>query len=117
LLLDEMWPSDIAVQLRSRGHDVDAVVERTDLRGVEDHEIFDAAQSEGRAIVTEDADYRVLFAGAVRSGGTCFGVIFTSDRAFPRDSSRTAGRLVTALDRLLNTDTDLTNREHWLSSQ
>ena len=36
LLLDEMWSSDIAVQLRRRGHDVDAVAERPELRGKAD---------------------------------------------------------------------------------
>lgn len=54
-----MWTPDIAVQLRRRGHNVVAVAERPDLRGQPDALIFAAAQSEERAVVTENvADYR-----------------------------------------------------------
>jgi hypothetical protein len=43
LLLDEMWPPSIAVQLRRRGHDVEAVAERADLRGQADDAVFSVA--------------------------------------------------------------------------
>ena len=59
LLLDEMWPHDLADQLRRRGHYVVAVTERPHLRGQSDAFIFAAAQAEERVIVTENVDHRV----------------------------------------------------------
>jgi len=52
LLLDEMWAPAIAAALRDQGHDVVAVAERHDLRGMPDAAIFDAVLAEGRAIET-----------------------------------------------------------------
>ena len=116
LLLDEMWPPDSAIQLRRRGHDVVAVAERPDLRHQPDGVVFAAAQAEGRCIVTEDVgDYRPLGIAALREGESHPGLIFTTDRRFPRHDPRTAGRLVTALAELLSQDRELTNLEHWLS--
>ena len=61
LLLDEMWPPAIAEALRERGHDVEAVAERRDLRGKPDEAIFEEALARGCAIVTENVvDYRPL---------------------------------------------------------
>ena len=117
LLLDEMWSPQIAQQLRNRGYDVLAVAERPDLRGAPDANVFDAAQAEGRAIVTENVpDFRFLGLGALAQRRTHAGLIFTSDRTFPRGNPRTPGRLVAALNRFLVTTSDLTNNEHWLSA-
>ena len=114
LLLDEMWAPAIAAALRDRGHDVVAVAERHDLRGMPDAAIFEAALAEGRAIVTENVvDYRPLAAAAMRAGRPYPALIFTSNRAYPRASRRTAGRLVSALDALLTTR-DAVSGEHWL---
>jgi hypothetical protein len=114
LLLDEMWPPSIAEALRERGHDVVAVAERRDLRGLPDEVIFQAARAEGRAIVTENvADCRPLAAAELRAGRSYSGVIFTSDRSFPRGNARTAGRLVAALDALLGEHDSLAG-EYWL---
>ena len=114
LLLDEMWAPAIAAALRDRGHDVVAVAERHDLRGMPDAAIFEAALADGRAIVTENVvDYRPLAADAMRAGRPYPALIFTSNRAYPRASRRTAGRLVTALDALLTTR-DAVSGEHWL---
>ena len=116
LLLDEMWPPDIAEQLRRRGHDVVAVAERPDLRGQPDGAVFDTAQLEQRTVVTENVpDYRPLAAELLRGGGSHHGLIFTSDRTFPRGEDRTAGRLVSALGQLLDAGGDLVDREHWLA--
>ena len=85
LLLDEMWSPQIAHQLRTRGHDVLAVAERPELRGQPDGQVFDAAQAEARATVTENVpDFRSLAATALAQGRTHAGLIFTSDRSFPR---------------------------------
>jgi hypothetical protein len=116
LLLDEMWPSPIADQLRRRGHDVVAVAERPELRGQADPAIFAFAQAEGRTILTENVpDYRLLVAFELQHGGSHAGIIYTTNRRFPRHDSRTTGRLVIALDKLLRDGLAATNLEIWLS--
>ena len=115
LLLDEMWSPAIADQLRRRDHDAVAVAERPELRGQSDPVIFAAAQAEGRAVVTENVvDYRPLAAQELQDGRSHAGLILTSNRRFPRHESRTAGRLVTALDELLSGDLEATSLEYWL---
>jgi hypothetical protein len=115
LLLDEMWSAEIAAELRRRGHDVVAVTERPELRARPDPLVFAVAQGEGRSIVTENVvDFRALGADVIGRGGVHAGLIFTSDRRFPRHDPRTAGRLVTALGELLSSGRELNNVEHWL---
>jgi len=81
LLLDEMWSASVAVQLRRRGHDVAAVLERPDLRGQSDAAVFSAAQTEERAIVTENViDYRPIAAAELQRSTTHCGVVFTTNR-------------------------------------
>lgn len=116
LLIDEMWPPEVATQLRRRGHDVVAVSERPELRGQPDAAIFATAQAEGRAIVTENVvDYRPLAAYELQVGRPHSGLVFTSNRRYPRGDPRTVGRLVSALDLLLSDDPALSGLEHWLS--
>ncbi len=115
LLLDEMWSPEIALQLRHRGHDVSAVVEREELRGQPDVAILATARAEGRAVVTDNArDFRPLGALTIQIGGYHAGLILTDDNRFSRHDSRTLGRLVSALDALLTSNTDVTNLEIWL---
>lgn len=58
--------------------------------------------AEGRAIVTENvADFVELHRASVITGRDHFGLIFTSPRQFPR-TTRAIGRLVRALDALLD---------------
>ena len=103
LLLDEMLSPDIAVGLRARGHDAMGVAERSDLRGAPDEVIFELALSEGYAVVTENiGDFRGLAKAAYVAGREAPVLIFTSPRAWPRGRQRMIGRLVTALDALLN---------------
>ena len=114
LLLDEMWAPALAQELRDRGHEVVAVAERPDLRGMPDEAILEAAQAAGWVIVTENVvDNRPLAADAMRAGRTHPTLIFTSNRAYPRASRRTAGRLVAALDALLTSGIAI-QHEHWL---
>jgi predicted nuclease of predicted toxin-antitoxin system len=116
LLLDEMWPPNVAEELCRRGHDVAAVAQRSDLRGLPDAAVFAAAQREQRAVVTENAaDYRWLAADEIRRGRRHHGLILTTNRRFPRHNPRTAGRLVTTLNRLLASGIEVTNEEYWLS--
>jgi hypothetical protein len=116
ILLDEMWSAEIAVQLRRRGHDVVAITERPELRGQPDAVIFATAQREGRAIVTENViDFRPQAAIELQFGRSHAGLIFTSNRRFPRHNPSTAGHLVTALHVLLSSGLELKNIEHWLT--
>jgi len=60
LLLDEMYPSLIARELRTRGHDVVSVHESLG-SGTSDEQVLDHARSEGRAVLTENVrDFRPL---------------------------------------------------------
>jgi hypothetical protein len=98
LLLDEMYPSFIADDLRDRGHDVVSVHEAPG-RGTPDDEVFDRARSDGRAIVTENIrDYRPLAEALLVAGGSHAGVVFTTDKRWPRSDP---GALMAALDGLL----------------
>ena len=54
LLLDEMFPSDVARQLQgSFGHDA-VHVNELGLRGADDQQVAEVARAEGRAVVTEN---------------------------------------------------------------
>jgi predicted nuclease of predicted toxin-antitoxin system len=104
LLLDEMYAPTVAVQLRGLGHDVASLhdaVYRT-LEGAPDEEIWSIAIADDRALVTENVrDFRLLEADALARARPVTGLIFTTDRQFPRGDPRTLGRLVLALDALL----------------
>lgn len=116
LLLDQMWAPAIAAQLRDRGCDAQAVAERADLVHQPDFFIFLTAQEESRCIVTEDvAGFRALGQSALGQRQGHAGLVFTTDRRFPRHDPRTPGRLVTALVRLLSEHDSLRDREHWLN--
>lgn len=91
-----------------------AVAELPELRGRSDEVILKEARRQGRVIVTENVlDYRPLAATVAKAGRTHPGLIFTSNRAFPRARRQTAGRLVLALDALLSTGEGIAG-EHWL---
>ena len=114
LLLDEMLSPSIATELRARGHDVVAVVERPDLRGQPDHVILAVADAEDRVVVTEDRDYRRLGVERALAGAPYPALILTDDRSWPRGNRRTVGRLVNALDDLLTSGVAIEG-EHWLA--
>lgn len=98
LLLDEMYPRVIADRLRGRGHDVISVHDAPG-RGTPDPEVLGFARSEGRALVTENIrDYRPLADQLIGAGESHAGLVFTTDRRWPRND---AGALINALERLL----------------
>ena len=102
LLIDEHYPPSIAEQLRERGHDVVAVQEEADLRGMTDPDLFAEAQRRNRAVLTENvADYMVLDAEYRGRHLAHWGLVLTSNRTFPRGKATTVGALVKALDELL----------------
>ena len=109
-----MWPPAVARELRARGHDVEAVVERPALRTGSDAAILAAAIAEDRVVVTEDADdYRDLAIREFEAGRPYPPFIVTSNRRWPRGNERTFGRLVRALDALLASGVAVEG-EHWL---
>lgn len=118
LLLDEMYTPAIAVELRGRGHDVLSVHESSEpeLAGAPDDKVLAAAQAEQRALVTENVrDYRPLETALLTGGGHHAGIVYTSNRQFPRGHPATAGRLVLALDALLRDRPSLSDRSVFLA--
>lgn len=117
LLLDEMFSKVVAEQLRARGHDVVAVTERDDLRGMPDEDVFAWAQEARRGLVTDNhRDFAPLSRRWLASGREHCGLILTSNRRFPRGQASTTGKLVTALDKLLlsvESEAEL-GRVYWL---
>lgn len=98
LMLDEMFSPLIAANLRERGSDVVAVVDRADLRSLSDEVVFGASVAEKRWLVTENVrDFRPILLSAMQGGAPITGILFTSSRSFPR-SRQNSGPLVEALD-------------------
>ena len=112
LLLDEMYPSLIARELRARGHDVVSVHESPG-SGTSDEQVLDHARSEGRAVVTENVrDFRPLAEALLAAGDSHAGLVFTTEKRWPRTSP---GALITALDGLLaSTSEQPVDAELWL---
>jgi predicted nuclease of predicted toxin-antitoxin system len=114
LLLDEMLSAVIAERLRGRGHDVSAVQERSELRGLADPDLFEHAQHEQRAIVTYNRDDFLALAREYRAHGREHpGVIILNPRRFPQ-AAATTGPLITALGVLPNTGSPYPAFVHWL---
>jgi len=117
LLLDEHLSLEIARQLRSLSHDVEAVVERPELVSLPDGELFARMAAEQRAIVTNNVpDYVKLFGEALSRGDTHYGLLLIDERSMPR-SRNTIGLYVRVLDELLeaNPAADaLRNQLRWL---
>jgi predicted nuclease of predicted toxin-antitoxin system len=104
LLLDEMYPAWLAAELQARGHDVVSLHDPAyrALEGAPDAEVFQAAVSTRRALVTENvSDFRRLDSAALARGEPTPVLILTSNRQFPRGAPATLGRLLAALHALL----------------
>lgn len=114
LLLDEMLPAAIARQLRSRGHDVTAVDELIELRGLPDDELLEHAQRDARAIVTYNRDdFLALDARYRHAGRDHHGIVILNPRRFVQ-SSQTIGALVTSLEAFVTADPPYPGFVHWL---
>lgn len=116
LALDQHYSPDIAEQLRARGHDVVAAIERGwDQEG--DEPLLTLCLSEQRSLLTNNVRDFVEIARrwSVR-GQSHAGLIFTSDANLPRTRG-TIGRFVKLLHDLLTehaASDDFTDRTHWL---
>lgn len=117
LLLDELYSSAIAIELRARGHDALSVREVAPaLAGALDADVLRYAASERRTLVTENVrDYRPLETALLADGGHHHGIVYTTDRQFPRGSPHTVGSLVRALDALLRNPPVMLDRSIFLS--
>jgi hypothetical protein len=117
LLLDEMLSPAIARELRSRGHDVQAIQEHPEWCSFADPRVVNLARDERRVVVTDNlVDMRPLHYEAIAPGGPGdYGMIF-----IPGGRRRTradTGRIVAALELKLAAypgDDDLANGEDWL---
>lgn len=88
LLLDEHYSPKIAQELRRRGHDVESVKERDDLRGLGDVELWNRSRAEGKALMTENvADFMPFVREAAAAGEAHPGIVFTSSHSLPRAAS------------------------------
>lgn len=115
LVLDEMFSPTIAGALRDLGHDVVAVAERGELRAMDDEEVFSWAISQGRWLVTENVkDFRPILQRALQAGTVTTGIVYTSNRSFPR-SRKNPGPLIQALHAwILNEPPEAPLTEDWL---
>ncbi len=119
LLLDEMYAPAVAAALRARDHDVVSVHDASHvfLAGAADADVLAAARCEERTLVTENVrDFRPLESALLAAGSHHAGLIYTSNRQFPRGDPGTTGRLVRALDALLRITPDLRDRAVFLAS-
>lgn len=113
-LLDEQLSSEIAVELRSRGLDVEAVTERQDLVRKSDEEILEAATLEGRAVVTNNVkDFRPLAASRLADGRGHGGLILLpAKRSRTRDA---AAALADGIETVLRANPDgIADSERWV---
>ncbi len=115
LLLDEMYPAAIATALRERGHDAMAVQDEDDLRELGDEALFATARDLGRVVVTENVkDFAPIEARLRAQGEHHPGLVFTSNRSFPRHRQRFIGAMVDALDKLAADDPACQDTTYWL---
>lgn len=103
LVLNEMWSSEIARQLRLRGFDVVAATELPRrYRSVPDHEFFRRAQDDERAVVTDNIrDFMMIVAEQASRAEPHCGVVFAARPAYDRADPRIVGKITRALEELL----------------
>lgn len=104
LVLNEMWSSEIARQLRRRGYDVVAATELPRrYRGIPDDEFFRRAQEDGRTIVTDNVrDFATLVAERASRAEPHCGVVFAVRPAFDRSHPGVLGTMTRALTSFLS---------------
>jgi hypothetical protein len=116
LALDHHYSTSIGSQLRVRGHDVVALIERA-WEAEDDEPLLELCNHEVRALVTNNVgDFTVIARRWAVEGRSHSGLVFTSDVSMPRGRD-TIGRYVETLDALLSAnpeDDAFVDRVHWL---
>jgi hypothetical protein len=116
LALDHHYSPTIATELRARGHDVIAVIERG-WEEEDDEPLLALCSDESRALVTNNVgDFTLIARRWAVEGRQHSGLIFTSDASMPR-SRGAIGLYVGALDKLLSSNQSgeaFVDRVHWL---
>jgi predicted nuclease of predicted toxin-antitoxin system len=116
LAIDHHYSPAIAEQLRHRGHDVVAALDRGWERE-DDEALLALCAAEDRALLTNNVgDFTVIVRSWALQGRHHAGLVFTADASLPRQRGM-IGRYVTALDELLeahHTDRGLEDGIHWL---
>jgi Domain of unknown function (DUF5615) len=114
LLLDGMISAVVAEQLQGRGHDVEAVCERRELRGLIDEDVFEYAQTQERALVTYNRDDYLALDRRFRSQDRRHeGIVILNPSRFPQGSG-SIGPLVRSLDELIRAGAPYESFIHWL---
>lgn len=113
-LLDEQLSPQIAILLRRRGFDVEAVADRPDLVGRSDLVIFEVACGEDRAVITNNVrDFRPLAAQWLAQGRVHAGLIL-----LPSSRTRTRAAVTMLADRIATVMGDspdgLASSERWI---
>lgn len=99
LLLDEQISGKVAERLRDRGHDVAAATDDPSLRGLTDPDLFEAAQQQGRAVVTYNrADFEPITPEFAHLDREHCGLVIVHPIRFP---SWEFARIAVALEGLL----------------
>jgi endonuclease/exonuclease/phosphatase family metal-dependent hydrolase len=105
LLLDEMISRVVAEQLRDRGWDVVAVQDpdQRRLRGLDDAQLFEIAQQEQRAVVTDNVAHFVECMRRLHGEGRAhYGLLLFTNATFPRHRHEFfVGALIASLEKVL----------------
>lgn len=115
VLLDEHLSSQLAVELRARGLDAEAVSERVGMRGSLDEQVMEVAAREGRAVVTNNVkDFRPIAAARLAQGKGHGGLILLPST---RSRSRSAvGALAEGVERIVRDNAaGLADSERWVT--
>jgi Domain of unknown function (DUF5615) len=84
LLLDEQISGKVAERLRARGLDVMAVTDEQSLRGLGDPDVFEIAQTQGRAVATYNRDdFEAIIREYAEAGREHSGLVIVHPIRFP----------------------------------
>ena len=114
LILDHHYPAAIAVGLRRRGVTAATLLEHG-WQVLDDDAVLDACQADGLTLVTNNvADFTVIARQWQVQGRSHCGLIFTSDRRWPRTRDGSGGLSAALCDLCRGGDERWIDRMHWL---